>query len=98
MKPTVVKHRRGRRRTEKVVLGGEDRDMSSASKFLKSMTVFEIKDSLKRLKMPLSGNRRNLLHKLTSALMVDEDSPIEALPDLITTCRPRQRQHSETTH
>jgi hypothetical protein len=65
-----------------------DRDTSSAWKFLQSMSVLELKDKLKRMKLPSTGNRMKLFYKLTHALMVDKETPIEVLPDMITRFTP----------
>lgn len=63
---------------------GQVRDTSSAKSFIESLSLLELKDKLRRLGVPSSGNRTNLIKMLSSALMVDEETPIEALPDMIT--------------
>jgi hypothetical protein len=80
-KPVV---KRGRGRPKKC----RHRDTSSAYSFLHSMSVLELRDKLRRMKLPTSGNRTKLCYSLTQALMVDKETPIEVLPDVITRFTP----------
>jgi hypothetical protein len=40
------------------------------------------------MKLPANGRRQQLFEKLVTALMVDKNTPIEELPDMITKFNP----------
>jgi hypothetical protein len=63
-------------------------DSQSAWKFIESMSLLELKDKLKCMKLPANGRRQQLFEKLVTALMVDKYTPIEELPDMITKFNP----------
>jgi hypothetical protein len=63
-------------------------DSRSAWKFIESMSVLELKDKLKCMKLPANGSKQQLFEKLVTALMVNKNTPIEELPDMITKFNP----------
>jgi hypothetical protein len=61
-----------------------DLDTSAAWNFISSMTVLELKSKLNRMRLPCSGTRPQLIEKLVDATGIDENSPMEELPDIVT--------------
>jgi hypothetical protein len=78
--PTREPIRRGRGRPKKY----KDRDTTSAWNFLSSLSVLELKDKLKQMKMASTGNKGKLLEKIRSALDIDRETPMAVLPDIVT--------------
>ena len=83
--PTPGPLKRGRGRPKKPRdFPKKRRDTTSAWNFLQSLSVLELKDKLKQLKMGAHGNKGKLLEKIRSALDIDRDTPMEVLPDIVT--------------
>jgi ribosomal protein L24 len=59
-------------------------DSRSAWKFIESMSAMELKNKLKCMKLPTNGSKKQLFEKLVTALMVNANTPIDELPDMIT--------------
>ena len=72
--------KRGRGRPRKY----PHRDTTSAWKFLQSLSVLELKDKLKQMKMASTGTKGKLLEKIRAALDIDQETPLAVLPDILT--------------
>jgi len=77
--PEITKPRRGRPRTKL-----RNRDMTSAWNFLQSLSVLELKDKLKQMKMSSAGSKGMLLKQLKAALDIDRETPMAVLPGILT--------------
>lgn len=81
--PEPLKRGRGRPKKPRD-FSKKRRDTTSAWNFLQSLSVLELKDKLKQLKMNAAGNKGKLLEKIRSALDIDRETPMEVLPDIVT--------------
>jgi hypothetical protein len=59
------------------------KDTSSALRFIKSMSLLEIKEKLKFLKQSVQGGREQVLERLVKTLKINNESTFESLPEAI---------------